>query len=96
MKTAKRLSMFVAVTSGVLTVIGIVAFFSQPETAMPVVATITVSAFGLSLSSGIVWASIVVVENLEELVVSHGAPVKKGELYQLPRAADYVRAQSKG
>ena len=68
--------MFVAGTSGTLVALRIVAYFSEPHTTMSAIGVITVSALGLLLSSGIVWASIDTAEALQELAVSHSDPQK--------------------
>jgi hypothetical protein len=51
MRTVRRFSMFVAGTNGALVTLGIVAFVSEPHTAMSTIGVTTVPALGLLLSS---------------------------------------------
>jgi hypothetical protein len=70
MKTAKVIPTIAVLVSGILTGAGIAAFFTRNQTAMPTIAAITVSTFGILLFCGIVWSSI----DISECVALFGAP----------------------
>jgi hypothetical protein len=68
MKIAKAIFAISVFVGGALTSTGIVEFFSASQTAMPMVALITVSGFGVCLLAGIAWLLIDIPEHLAKIV----------------------------
>lgn len=66
----KRVKLFLisnAIISGVTALSGVADFFLQNQTAMPVLAVVSVSAFVIFLTSAILWEVIDIIEHLAEL-----------------------------
>ncbi len=68
MRIAKAIFAISVFVGGALTSTGIVEFFSASQTAMPMVALITVSGFGVCLLAGIAWLLIDIPEHLAKIV----------------------------
>jgi cytochrome c biogenesis protein CcdA len=66
MKTVKVILTIAVLVSGIGTGTGVAAFFTENQAAMPTVAAITVSAFGMFLFCGIVWFCIDISECVEQ------------------------------
>jgi hypothetical protein len=68
MRIARDIFAISVFVGGVLTITGIVEFSSASLTAMPMVALITVSGFGVFLLAGIAWFLIDIPEQLVKIV----------------------------
>jgi len=68
MRIAKAIFAITVFVGGALTSTGIVEVFSASQTAMPMVALITVSGFGVCSLAGIAWLSIDIPEHLAKIV----------------------------
>jgi uncharacterized membrane protein len=77
LKSAKLSLLILGVVSGIVIVAGIAGFFSDQQRAMPIIGAATVSAIGVSLTSGIVFWVIDIAEHLVELMHSNRPPGKE-------------------
>jgi hypothetical protein len=68
MRIVKAIFALFAFAGGALTVIGIVEFFTAGQTAIPLMAAITVSGVGTCLLAGIAWLLIDIPEHLAKIV----------------------------
>jgi len=68
MRIAKIIFAISGFAGGALTVIGIIEFLTASQTAMAMVAAITVFGVGMSLLSGIAWLLIDIPEHLAKIV----------------------------